>query len=74
LCVISQKPITTIRNHQKIEDFLIRVGRRWYVSTLFKAFKNANKVDEALVIYKKSRPNYHSVTANTIDELLGYKM
>ncbi|MEM5564208.1 M1 family metallopeptidase [Psychroserpens sp. AS72] len=57
---------------QKIEDFLIRVGRRWYVSTLFKAFKKADKVDEALVIYKKSRPNYHSVTANTIDALLGY--
>jgi aminopeptidase N len=58
---------------QKIEDFLIRVGRRWYVSTLFKAFKKADKVDEALAIYEKSRPNYHSVTANTIDELLGYK-
>nr|WP_321223308.1 M1 family metallopeptidase [uncultured Psychroserpens sp.] len=58
---------------QKIEDFLIRVGRRWYVSTLFKAYKKADKVDEALAIYKKSRPNYHSVTVNTIDELLGYK-
>lgn len=58
---------------QKIEDFLIHVGRRWYVSTLFKAYKNADKVDEALAIYKKSRPNYHSVTAGTIDEILGYK-
>jgi aminopeptidase N len=57
---------------QKIEDFLIRVGRRWYVSTLFKAFKKADKVDAALAIYEKSRPNYHSVTANTIDALLGY--
>ncbi|MFT5847112.1 MAG: aminopeptidase N [Psychroserpens sp.] len=56
-----------------IEDFLIRVGRRWYVSTLFKAFKKADKADEALVIYKKSRSNYHSVTVNTIDELLGYE-
>ncbi|WP_204347082.1 M1 family metallopeptidase [Psychroserpens algicola] len=57
---------------QNIEDFLIRVGRRWYVSTLFKAYKRNDKVDEALAIYKKSRPNYHSVTANTIDEMLGY--
>jgi hypothetical protein len=56
---------------QKIEDFLIRVGRRWYVETLFKAYKRHDKVAEALVIYKKSRPNYHSVTANTIDTLLG---
>jgi len=58
---------------QNIEDFLIRVGRRWYVNTLFKAFEKNGKTDEALAIYKKSRANYHSVTANTIDELLGVK-
>ena len=57
----------------KIENFLTTVGRRWYVSTLFEAFKDNDKVDEALVIYEKARPNYHSVTASTIDELLGYK-
>ena len=56
-----------------IEAFLINVGRRWYVSTIFKAYKDSNKVDEALAIYKKSRSNYHSVTANTIDDMLGYK-
>ena len=57
----------------KIEEFLTKVGRRWYVETLFKAFKNADRVDDALEIYKKARPNYHSVTANTIDKLLGYQ-
>ncbi len=57
----------------KIEEFLTTVGRRWYVETLFKAYKKSNRVDEALVIYKKARPNYHSVTASTIDDLLGYK-
>jgi len=57
---------------KNIDSFLTRVGRRWYVETLFRAFKNANRVDEALVIYKKARPNYHSVTAGTIDKLLGY--
>ena len=56
-----------------IEDFLIRVGRRWYVSTLYKAFKRKDKVDEALAIYNKARGNYHSVTTNTIDDMLGYK-
>ncbi|WP_033955963.1 hydrolase/aminopeptidase [Psychroserpens jangbogonensis] len=56
---------------QNIEDFLIRVGRRWYVETLFKAFEKNGKTEEALAIYKKSRANYHSVTANTIDKLLG---
>lgn len=57
---------------QNIEDFLIRVGRRWYVETLFKAFVKNGKTEKALDIYKKSRANYHSVTANTIDKLLNY--
>ena len=57
----------------EIENFLMTVGRRWYVSTIFKAFKSSEKVEEALAIYKKSRANYHSVTVNTIDELLSYK-
>ena len=57
----------------KIESFLINVGRRWYVSTIFKAYKKSNRIDKALSIYKKSRANYHSVTANTIDQLLEVK-
>ena len=57
----------------KISEFLNTVGRRWYVTTLFEAFKKADRVDDALAIYTKARSNYHSVTANTIDELLEYK-
>ena len=57
----------------KIEEFLINVGRRWYVTTIFKAYKKSSKLEEATAIYKKSRANYHSVTSNTIDELLDYK-
>ena len=56
----------------KISEFLNTVGRRWYVTTLFKAFKKADRVAEGLTIYKTARANYHSVTANTIDELLEY--
>ena len=56
-----------------IEKFLTHVGRRWYVTTLFEAYKKSERIDEALAIYKKARSNYHSVTANTIDKLLGYK-
>lgn len=55
----------------KIAEFLNTVGRRWYVTTLFKAFKKADRTEEAIAIYKTARPNYHSVTANTVDELLG---
>jgi len=58
---------------EKIEDFLIHVGRRWYVSTIFRAYKKSDKIEEALAIYKKARPNYHSVTTNTIDDLLDFE-
>ena len=57
----------------KIEEFLIRVGRRWYVSTLYSAYAKAGKTEEGLAIYKKARANYHSVTMSTIDTTLGYK-
>jgi aminopeptidase N len=55
----------------KIEEFLLTVGRRWYVSTLFKALVSNDRLDEAKKIYEKARPNYHSVTTNTIDKMLG---
>ncbi|WP_452221517.1 M1 family metallopeptidase [Lacinutrix salivirga] len=58
----------------KIENFLTNVGRRWYVNTIFKAFKRNNRTEEALNIYKKSRANYHAVTVNTIDELLEFEV
>lgn len=54
-----------------IENFLMTVGRRWYVSTLYKAFKRNDRLEEAKRIYEKARPNYHSVTVNTIDDMLG---
>jgi hypothetical protein len=56
---------------EQIENFLMIVGRRWYVSTIFKALKNNDRLEEAKRIYDKARPNYHSVTVNTIDEMLG---
>ena len=57
----------------KIEEFLTHVGRRWYVETLFKAFIRNNRMEDAMKVYKKARPNYHSVTAKTMDDLLGYQ-
>ncbi len=59
--------------HQKIESFLTTIGRRWYVSTIYSALKNNGKHDVALKIYTNARKNYHSVTVNTIDKMLGYK-
>ncbi len=56
----------------KIEYFLTHVGRRWYVSTIFKALIKAGRRQEALKIYKKACKNYHFVTTNKIDKILGY--
>lgn len=57
----------------KIAEFLTSVGRRWYVETIFKAFKKNDRMEDAFKIYEKSRPNYHSITIKTIDDLLGYE-
>ena len=57
----------------KIEDFLSHVGRRWYVETLFKAYKRNGRMEDAVAVYTKARPNYHAITVNTIDDLLGYE-
>jgi len=56
---------------KKVETFLITVGRRWYVSTIYNALVKAGKKQQALKIYKKARKNYHSVTRGTIDKMLG---
>ncbi len=58
---------------KKIEEFLITVGRRWYVTTVYRALKNNNRLEDALRIYKKARPNYHSVTVGSVDEMLGFE-
>jgi len=57
----------------RIENFLINIGRREYVSTIYQAYRRNGKIEEALKIYKKARPNYHPLIANTIDELLDYQ-
>lgn len=58
---------------KKIEEFLISVGRRWYVTTVYRALKNNGRLEDALRIYKKARPNYHSVTIGSVDEMLGFR-
>lgn len=57
----------------KIENFLINVGRLWFVSNIYEAYKRNGRLEEALAIYNKARRNYHPKTVNTIDELLGYQ-
>lgn len=54
-----------------LEKFLVKVGRRKFLTPLYKALLAADKKELALDIYKKARPNYHFVSTNTMDELLG---
>ena len=53
-----------------VEEFLVEVGRRKFLTPLYKALLDTEQTNMALSIYKKARPNYHSVATGTMDELL----
>ena len=56
----------------KMENFLINVGRRKFLTPLYRALAKTEEGKAlGLKIYTKARPNYHSVSTNTIDEILG---
>jgi len=57
-------------SYERLETFLINVGRRKFLTPLYKALLDTDKTIMALDIYKKARPNYHSVATGTMDELL----
>lgn len=60
--------------NQPMEDFLINVGRRKFLEPLYEEMaKTENGLALARKIYKKARPNYHSITYVTIDEILGWE-
>lgn len=68
----------TIRNgyaaaNERIESFLIEVGRRKFLTPTYKAIVAYDgNTTRALSIYTKARPNYHAVAVETMDQLLGY--
>ena len=56
-----------------IEEFLIRVGRRKFLMPIYTALAEADPTKErATAIYVQARPNYHSVSTNSLDELLDF--
>ncbi|MCB0587013.1 MAG: M1 family metallopeptidase [Phaeodactylibacter sp.] len=54
----------------QIESFLVRVGRRKFLTPLYRAYKESGQLETAREIYQKARPNYHAVSRNTMDKLL----
>ena len=53
-----------------IREFLVNVGRRKFLTPLYTAMVENNLVAEAKSIFTEARPNYHSVSYNTIQALL----
>ncbi len=56
-----------------IDTFLCSVGRRKFLTPLYKAMIKTGQKDMAVRIYTKARPGYHYVAQNTMDELIGVK-
>lgn len=54
----------------QIRTFLTEVGRRKFLTPLYKALKNKDELELAKGIYSQARKNYHSVSTLTMDELL----
>ncbi len=57
---------------ESISDFLIKVGRRKYLSPLYNAMKETDQYELARNIYSKARPNYHSISQQTLDQMLDF--
>ena len=50
----------------------MNVGRRKFLTPLYKAMVDTDQSDLANDIYREARPNYHSVATGTMDDLLGW--
>lgn len=63
-----------VEAYPKMREFLLTVGRRKFLEPLYKKLSLTESGKQiALDIYGLSRENYHSVSTNTIDEMLDYK-
>ena len=57
-----------------LERFLTTMGRRKFLRPLYMELaKTPEGAEMALRIYEQARPGYHSVSTQTIDELLGWR-
>lgn len=57
--------------NEEVEEFLINVGRRKFLVPIYRALIEADPtMERAKAIYSQARPNYHSVSTNTLDEML----
>jgi aminopeptidase N len=65
-----------IRSHytpcyDRLRAFLVEIGRRKFLTPLYRAMLESDQKEMALAIYSEARANYHSVATGTMDALLG---
>lgn len=62
------------KSYEKLDEFLTHVGRRKFLIPLYQELLATEKGRAiAQNIYKAARPNYHSVSVRTIDDMLGWQ-
>lgn len=67
----------SIRSHYtpaypRLESFLISIGRRKFLTPLYRAMQETEQSEMAKGIYRQARPHYHSVATMTMDDLLDW--
>ena len=57
---------------ERLERYLTRIGRRKLIQPLYEALaETPTGRARALEIYRRARPGYHPISAETIDRILG---
>ena len=58
----------------RLESFLLEVGRRKFLTPLYKAMVSRGEAGRARAreIYAKARPGYHAISRSTIDDIVGF--
>lgn len=55
--------------NKKIEEFLVKVGRRKFLTPIYQALIHSGREEFAKQVYFKAREGYHSVAQETLDDL-----
>jgi len=54
----------------QVENYLVTVGRRYLVRSIYDALKETGHIEDARRIFAKAKPGYHAVTRGTIEGML----
>ncbi len=57
--------------YPKMEQFLMNVGRRKFLMPAYRSLKSSGQLALARNIYERARGNYHAVSRQSLDALLG---